>query len=41
MKRDVLPDMKAPVAMELMRAIKARSIPNGIMNPGQGALSQG
>ena len=35
MKRDLLPTIKDPTAMELMRAIKRTLDPNGILNPGK------
>src|SRR5262249_51030941 len=35
MKRDLLPTIKDPVAMELMRALKRTLDPNGILNPGR------
>ncbi len=35
MKRDILPDYKDPVAIELMRDIKHLLDPNGILNPGK------
>jgi FAD/FMN-containing dehydrogenase len=35
MKRDILPDYKDPVAIELMRGIKKLLDPNGILNPGK------
>jgi D-lactate dehydrogenase (cytochrome) len=35
MKRDILPDYKDPVALELMRTLKRTLDPNGILNPGK------
>jgi FAD/FMN-containing dehydrogenase len=35
MKRDILPDYKDPVALDLMRALKRTLDPNGILNPGK------
>jgi len=35
MKRDILPDYKDPVAIDLMRGIKQMLDPNGILNPGK------
>ena len=35
MKRDILPDYKDPVAIDLMRGIKKLLDPNGILNPGK------
>ena len=35
MKRDLLPQFKDPVALDLMRAIKATLDPQGILNPGK------
>ena len=34
-KRDLLPTVKDPVAMELMRTLKRTLDPNGILNPGK------
>jgi FAD/FMN-containing dehydrogenase len=34
LKRDLLPSVKDPVAMELMRSLKAALDPKGLMNPG-------
>ena len=34
-KRDILPDYKDPVALDLMRGIKQLLDPNGILNPGK------
>lgn len=34
-KRDLLPDVKDPVALDLMRILKTAIDPNGIMNPGK------
>jgi len=34
-KRDILPEYKDPVAIELMRALKKTLDPNGILNPGK------
>lgn len=35
MKRDILPEYKDPVAIDLMRSIKRLLDPNGILNPGK------
>jgi FAD/FMN-containing dehydrogenase len=35
MKRDILPEYKDPVALDLMRALKRMLDPNGILNPGK------
>jgi FAD/FMN-containing dehydrogenase len=35
MKRDILPDYKDPVALDLMRGLKRLLDPNGILNPGK------
>jgi FAD/FMN-containing dehydrogenase len=35
MKRDELVHVKDPVAMQLMRQLKATLDPNGILNPGK------
>ena len=35
LKRDLLPQVKDPVALELMRAIKRTLDPKGILNPGK------
>ena len=35
MKRDILPEYKDPVALDLMRGIKRLLDPNGILNPGK------
>jgi D-lactate dehydrogenase (cytochrome) len=35
MKRDILPDYKDPVAIDLMRGLKRLLDPNGILNPGK------
>jgi FAD/FMN-containing dehydrogenase len=35
LKRDLLPEVKDTVALELMRALKRALDPNGILNPGK------
>ena len=35
MKRDLLPQVKDPVALELMRTLKRTLDPNNILNPGK------
>jgi D-lactate dehydrogenase (cytochrome) len=35
MKRDLLPNVKDPVAYALMRDLKRTLDPNGILNPGK------
>ena len=35
MKRDLLPNVKDPVALELMRTLKRTLDPKGILNPGK------
>ena len=35
LKRDLLPEVKDQVAIELMRGLKAMLDPHGIMNPGK------
>ena len=35
MKRDLLPSVKDPVALELMRTLKRTLDPKGILNPGK------
>jgi D-lactate dehydrogenase (cytochrome) len=35
MKRDILPEYKDPVALDLMRTLKKTLDPNSILNPGK------
>jgi FAD/FMN-containing dehydrogenase len=35
MKRDLLPEVKDPVEMDMMRALKRTFDPNNILNPGK------
>ncbi len=39
MKRKLLPGVKDPVELDLMRAIKRTLDPNGILESGEGALA--